>query len=227
MACTHEVGFRMTTTFSQDQDQSQPQPNGSTTRDIFIDALLASTSLATKILHIRRSARSWMLFRLFLGVAGAALVLVPFTSWNNYVLPIAGLVLFVSAILLPPAKPEMSADAKARELGASAVLDGGKFLPMDATSSVTAHLFIGTAHISVLDANFQSLLEIPTGELTSARALPAGNEWLLEVTWAENATEFSYRGIFAEHLARLAESALQRVMRPAVAVTPKSRAVSA
>jgi hypothetical protein len=208
------------------QEHSEPQPNGST-RDVFIGALLAIAWLATKILHIRRSARTWMLSRVFLGVVGAALVLVPLTSGNNYILPIAGLVLFVCAILLPPAKPQMSADAKARELGAFAFVNGGEFLPMDATSSVAVQLFVGTAHVSVLDATFQPLLEIPTGELTSARAVPAERGWLLELTWAANAAEFSYRGILAEYLARVAESALHRVMRPAVAVTPKRRAAGA
>jgi hypothetical protein len=215
----------MTTTFSE--DQSQPQPSGSTTHHVFISALLAIASLAMKILHGRRSSRSWMLFRIFLGVAGAVLVLVPLTSGNNYVLPIAGLVLFVSATLLPPAKPQMSADAKARELGAFVVVNGGKFLPMDATSSVAVQLFIGTAQISVLDASFGPLLEIPTGELTSARAVPAEKGWLLELTWAANAAEFSYRGIFAEHLARIAESTLQIVIRPGLPVIPKRRAASA
>jgi hypothetical protein len=224
-ACFHEVELPMTTTFSQ--DQSQLQPSGSTTRHVFISALLAVASLATKMIHIRRSARSWLLFRIFLGVVGAALVLVPLTSWNSYVLPIAGLVLFVSSILLPPAKPQISAADKARELGAFAVVDGGKFLPMDASSAVAIQLFVGTAHISVLDANFQPLLEIPTGELTSVRAVPAGNGWLLELAWTENAAEFSYRGIFAEHLVHIAESALHRVMRPTIAVTPKRRAASA
>jgi hypothetical protein len=214
-------------TMTSSQEHSQPQPGGTATRDVFVGVLLAISSFATKILHVRRSARSWMLFRVFLGIAGAALVLVPLTSWNNYVLPIAGLVLFVCAILLPPAKPQMTADAKARELGASAVVNGGKFLPMDATSSVAVQLFVGTAHISVLDAKFQSLLDIPTGELTSARALPTENGWLLDLTWAENAAEFSYRGLFAEHLARAAESTLHRVMRATVAVTPKRRAASA
>jgi hypothetical protein len=214
-------------TLTASQDQSQPHTNSSTTRDIFIGALLASASLGTKLLHIRRSARSWMLFRIFLGIAGAALVLVPLSSWNNYVLPIAGLVLFVSAILLPPAKPQMSADAKARELGAFVVVNGGKFLPVDVTSSVAVQLFVGTAHVSVLDARFHSLLEIPTSELTTARAVPAEKAWLLELTWAENAAEFSYRGLFAEHFVRAAERALQIVMLPAVAATPKRRAASA
>jgi hypothetical protein len=209
------------------QEQAEPQSNGSTMRDVFIGALLASASLATNITHIRRSARSWMLFRIFLGVAGAALVLVPLTSGNNYVLPIAGLVLFVCAILLPPAKPQMSPDAKARELGAFAVVNGGRFLPMDAASSVAVQLFVGTAHTSVLDASFQPLLEIPTGELSSARAVPAEKGWLLEVIWAENAAEFSYRGIFAEYLARIAEDTLRRVMRRALPITPKRRAASA
>lgn len=215
----------MTMTYSQ--ENSEPQPDGSTTRDFLIGALLAIVSVATKMIHIRRSARSWMLFRVFLGVAGAALVLVPLTSWNSYVLPIAGLVLFVSSILLPPAKPQMSAADKARELGAFAVVDGGKFLPMDASSAVAIQLFVGTSHISALDANFQPLLEIPAGELTSARAVPAGYGWLLELAWTENAAEFSYRGIFAKHLARAAESALHRVMRPTAAVTPKRRAANA
>lgn len=215
----------MTTISSQ--EQSEPQPNGPTTRDIFIGALLALASLATGILHIRHSARSWMLFRIFVGVGGAALVLVPLTSGNSYVLPIVGLVLFVSAILLPPAKPQMSADAKARELRASVVVDGGKFLPMDATSFVAVRLFVGTAHISVLDATFQPLLEIPTAELISAGAVPADKGWLLELTWAGNAAEFSYRGIFAEHVAHLAESALQSVMHSTLRVPPKRRAASA
>jgi hypothetical protein len=214
-------------TVTSTQDQSQPQPDGSSRRDVFIGALLVIASLANKILHIRRSARSWMLFRVFLGVAGAALVLVPLTSGNNYVLPIAGLVLFVSAILLRPAKPQMSVEAKARELGVFVVVNGGKFLPMDAASSVAVHLFVGTAHISVLDASFQPLLEIPTGELASARAVPAEKGWLLELTWAANAAEFSYRGIFAERLARTAESALHRVKLSVLPAISKSRAASA
>ena len=215
----------MTKTFSQ--ENSEPQPNGSMTRGLFISALLAIASLATNALHIRRSARSWMLFRILLGVTGAALVLVPVASGNSYALPVAGLVLFVCAILLPPAKPQMSADAKARELGALAVVDGGEFLPMDATSFVAVQFFVGTAHILVLDTKSQSLLDIPTGELSSARAVPAEKGWLLEVTWAANAAEFSYRGIFAEHLARTAESALHRVMGFAPPATPRRRAASA
>ena len=212
-------------TFSE--EQPQPQTSGLTQRRVFIGALLAIASLISNILHVRRSARSWMLFRIFVAVGGAALVLEPLTSGNNYVLPIAGLVLFVSAILLPPAKPQMSADAKARELGAFAVVNGGRFLPMDATSSEAVQLFIGTAQISVLDATFQPLLEIPTSEVTSARAVPAEKGWLLELTWSANAAEFSYRGIFAEHLAHLAESTLQIVIRPGLPVTPKRRAASA
>lgn len=215
----------MTMTFSE--EQPQPQTSGLTQRRVFIGALLAIASLISKILHLHRSARSWMLFRVFLGAAGAALVLEPLTSGNNYVLPIAGLVLFVSAILLPPAKPQMSIDAKARELGAFAVVNGGKFLAMDAASPAAVQLFIGAARISVLDASFQPLLEIPTSEVTSARAVPAEKGWLLELTWSANAAEFSYRGIFAEHLARLAETTVQTVIRPGLPVTPKRRAAGA
>jgi hypothetical protein len=88
-------------------------------------------------------------------------------------------------------------------------------------------LFVGTERVSVLDAHFQPLLEISAGEITSARAEQTEKGWLLEVAWSTHVEEFSYRGVFAEHLAHLAETTLRSVMRPALPAIPQRRAASA
>jgi len=46
----------------------------------------------------------------------AALVILPLGLGNNYAYALIGMVMFIAAILLPPAKPVISADDKAREL---------------------------------------------------------------------------------------------------------------
>jgi hypothetical protein len=207
--------------------QSQPRHSGSRLRNIFLGALFALVLFVPKIIYLRHNSRFGVFFRIFLGVAGAVLVLVPLVSGNNYVLPIVGLVMFVTAILLPPAKPQTTVDEKSRELGALVVVNGGRFRPVDASSSVAVQLFVGAERISVLDARFQPLLEIPAGEITSARAEQTEKGWLLEVAWSTHVAEFSYRGVFAERLAHLAETALHTVMRPALPVIPQRRAASA
>lgn len=206
--------------------RSQPQRSGATLRHVFIGALFAVVLLVPKFLRVRRNAHSWMLFRIFLGVAGAALVLVPLGSWSNYVLAIVGLTLFVSAILLPPAKPQTSADDKARELCALIVVNGGRYPPAN-VSPAAVQLFVGAERISVLDSHFQPLLEIPVNEITAARAQETEKGWLLQVTWADHIAEFSYRGVFAEHLARVAETTLHSVMHPSLPVIPQRRAAGA
>jgi hypothetical protein len=167
-----------------------------------------------------------MLFRIFLAVAGAALVIVPLGAWTSYAPAIIGLAMFVSAILLPPAKPFTGASDKARELGALVVVNGGRFKVGDAPS-FAAQLFIGADHVSVLDAHFQSFLEIPVSEITSALAEESHGRWFLHINWANKTAAFLYRGVFAEHLARVAESTVQSVLRPALPVLPQRRAASA
>ncbi|HET8922667.1 MAG TPA: hypothetical protein VFN26_06675 [Candidatus Acidoferrum sp.] len=209
------------------QPASGESKGRSTFRGSLIEVLLIRVSLVPNLLHLRRSARSWLLFRIFLGIAGAALVIAPLGLSNGYIFSVAGLAMFASAILLPPAKPQTSVNEKAHELGAILVVNGGRFRPMDASSSVAVHFFVSAERVSVLDADLQPLLEIPGGEITSVRAVQTERGWLLRVSWANNAVEFSYRGIFAEHLTRVAESAIRSVMRHSLPVIPQTRAASA
>ena len=135
-----------------------------------------------------------MLFRIILGLGGAALVLFPIASSNsNYAFSIAGLLMFVVAILLAPAKPPSTLEQKARELGALAIVDGGRYRLPNSSSSVPVQLFVAADRICALDVRFQMLLEIPTAEISSFLALQAERGWYLEVIWSTHAAEFFYR----------------------------------
>jgi len=205
---------------------SQPEDLGKRLRQLAVGALFALVLLIPQILHVRRNPRSWMVLRIFLGVAGAAMVVLPLGLGTSFVPAIVGLAMFISAILLPPAKPDTKADDKAHELGALVVINGGRFQPGSAPSAAV-QLFVGAESVWVLDRSFQPLLEIPVSEITAACAGQSKESWRLRMTWASHTAEFSYGGIFAEHLARVAESTIRSVMRPALPVLPQRRAAGA
>ena len=205
---------------------TQPESFGKKLRHLAFGALFVLVLLIPKMLHLRRNPRSWMLFRIFLAIAGAALVIIPLGAWSSYVPAILGLAMFVSAILLPAAKSFTGAGDKARELGALVVVNGGRFKLGD-EPSFAAQLFVGAEHVRVLDSHLQSCLEIPVGEITSALAEESHGHWFLRINWANKTAAFLYRGVFAEHLARVAESTIHNVMRPALPVLPQRRAAGA
>jgi len=191
-----------------------------------MNALFALTQLAHNLLHLRRNPRSWLVFRVALGFAGAALVILPLSLWNSWIAGIAGLAMFTVAILLPPAKSGTSADRKARELGALIVLDGGKYQPENAPAAAV-QIFVGTENIWALDSRFQPLLVIPTEEISSVSVEESAGRWNLQIRWLDRTAEFSYRGIFADLLARRAETSLRAVMPAALPIAPKRRAAGA
>jgi hypothetical protein len=207
---------------------SQHEGTGARLRNLVIGAMFAAVLLIPKLLRIRRNAQSWMAFRIFLGFAGAALVILPLSLWNSWLAAIAGLAMFLAAILLPPAEPRTIPDEKARELGALVIVNGGKYQPGN-TAPAFVQLFVGAERIWALDPQFQPLLVIPAAEILSANVIQAQakNHWILQVRWSDNAAEFSYQGIFAEHFARVAESSLGGVMHSPLPILPRGRAASA
>jgi uncharacterized membrane protein len=206
--------------------ETQREGTGVRLRSAAIGALFALVLLIPKLVHLRRNPRTWLLFRIVLGFAGAALVVLPLGLWNNWLASIAGLALFLVATLLPAAKADTTTDEKARELGAFVVVNGGRYQPGNALPA-SAQLFVGAEHVWALDAHFQPLVVIPVADMTSARAEEFDSRWLVHIRWADHHAEFVYRGIFAEHLARVAESTLRSVMRPSLPVLPQRRAASA
>ena len=195
-------------------------------RRAVIGALFALVLLIPKLLRIRGNARSWMAFRIILAFAGAALVILPLSLWNSWLAGIAGLAMFLAAILLPPAKPYAAPDDKARELGALVVVNGGRFQVHD-SAPVPVRLFVGLDKIWALDPQLHALLVIPVIGISSVLALRRNRCWLLQVRWPQNAAEFFFDGFFAEHLARVAEATLSGVMRSPLPMLSRSRAAGA
>jgi hypothetical protein len=207
---------------------SQHQGTGARLRNLVIGAMFAGVLLLPKLRGIRRNAQSWMAVRIFLGFAGAALVILPLSLWNSWLAAIAGLAMFLAAILLPPAEPRTIADEKARELGALVIVNGGKYQAGNRAPAFV-QLFVGAERIWALDSQFQPLLVIPAAEIISTNAIQAQakNHWILQVRWSDHSAEFSYQGIFAEHLARIAQSSLGSMMHSALPILPRSRAANA
>lgn len=205
---------------------SQHEGTGSRLRHVLIGALFALVLLIPKLLRIRSNAQSWMAFRIILAFAGAALVILPLSLWNSWLAAIAGLAMFLAAILLPPAKPHTTPDDKARELGALVIVNGGQYQPGNSPSA-PVQLYVGAEQIWALDSHFHPLLVIPAAEIISTKALQERERWILQVCWPDNLAEFTYQGIFAEHLARVAESTLASLKHSPLTVLPRSRAASA
>ncbi len=195
-------------------------------RNIAIGALFAVVLIVPKLLRIRRDERSWTAFRILLGIAGAALVILPLAFWNSWLAAIAGLALFLTAALLPPAKPDSQVDEKAKELGVLVVVNGGRFQPGTGPAS-SVQLFVGSNNIWALNSHLHPLLRIPVSEISSVRAEETAAGWVLRIRWTDRIGEFSYHGIFAEHLARVAESTIHSVKPSALPILPRRRAASA
>jgi hypothetical protein len=88
-------------------------------------------------------------------------------------------------------------------------------------------LFVCPERIWALDPHQQPLLVIPVSQISSAVASESAADWIVRIRWAEHTADFHYRGIFAEHLARVAESTLRSLIHPPLPVIPQKRAATA
>jgi len=225
---------------------SQQESFASRLRNFGISALFGLVLLIPKLLNIRRDRRSWLAFRILLALSGASLVILPLSLWNSWTAAIAGLAMFLAAILLPGAKPDTSLADTAAQLGALVIVNGGTYQRENTTlgsgqlesawgaswraanaAGETVQLFVCPDRIWALDAHLHPLLVIPTSQIVSATAAESAGDWILRVRWDEHTADFHYLGIFAEHLARVAESTLSSVIHPSLPVLPQKRAATA
>src|ERR1700689_3759885 len=157
---------------------------------MLIGALFAGVLLVPKILNLRRDERSWTAFRVLLGIAGAGLVILPLAFWNSWLAAIAGMAMFRTGALLPPATSFITVDDKARELGALVVVNGGKYMS-DSGSAGSVQLFVGAGYIWALDSRFQILQTIPVSEVSSVNAEGMDGLWTVRVRRTEQIAESS------------------------------------
>ncbi len=198
-------------------------------RNFLGDAVFLLIQRFPRLLKFQSSESSWTIFRLLLGCFGAALVVLPLSFWIGWVTgiiaPIGGLVLFVASILLPPLELESETDRKARELGTSTMVSGGEYQPGNAPAA-QARLFISPTHIWALDNHFNPLVVVPTPEISNLSLRSQEDDWVLQIRWLDHKAEFSFKGIFAERFARLAEGSVRASLPESLQVPSKGRAAA-
>src|SRR5229473_5300585 len=95
--------------------------------DSVADSLFFVSRTFPKVLTLRSSPSAWTGFRILLGIAGAALVVLPLSLWNAWAFAPVGLALFLLAVLLPPLRHDRGTAQTTQQLAAYEVLDGGRF----------------------------------------------------------------------------------------------------
>ena len=178
--------------------------------------LFGTILMIPRLRRLRRRVWAWTGVRLVM-TAGGALCLwhIAHARAEITMLPL-GMIL-VAAGLLIRAKPEIkSADALAGELDALVVLNGGALQPSpDSVTIPETRIFVHPERILALGSSGRRLLEIPFATVKSLAANPAtdgpgAKPWKVEIRWADHGVvTFRYDGVFAEHLARVAESTLR------------------
>jgi hypothetical protein len=158
-----------------------------------------------KVNRLRGQKKLWNFIRVLVAFAGAGMLALGVLSGHSYALLAAGALMLLFALVMSATGAHLSVDARARELGALIVVDGGCYID-SAGSRHRAKLFLAPDRLRVLDSALQVLLEIPLQQIRSLSVRPAGIHWNLRIEGAETAAEFTYEGSFAEHLARVADA---------------------
>jgi len=191
-----------------------------------LSVLFAAILVIPKVRALRRKIWEWSAVRIVVALLGCSL------GWrykhaNGGVADLVVGVALMAFGLLVRAKPEpKSVDAQARELDALVVLNGGAFVPAGSERpSCLVSIFVNPDRLFVVDEREHSLEEIPlirVRELTARPVLEQGESeaeaqtWDLEITWESKdmrKVRFRYDGVFAEHLARVAETTIRNLLR--------------
>ncbi len=176
--------------------------------------------------RLRRNPSSWFAFRLFLGVLGAALVLLPLALPESWIASIVGLVLFLTSILLPPARQEEPASRTHPSPVHQLILTGAEYSEVG-SAPVPVKLFVSEQQLLAMKPNLQPAVVVPFSGLQSVFLQRSDQSWLLVLESAVDETVFSFHGVFAERNSRKAESAIRRFAPVTPAEKPKARAAGA
>jgi hypothetical protein len=201
--------------------------NASLAKEALFSAAFRTSQTFPQILALRATPRLWQAFRIFLGIAGAALIVLPLGIWNAWLFAPVGLVFFLVAVLLPPVTGSPHLTSVVKHLHAYASLDGGKFSPTEESSEV--RLLLAKDRIWALNDKLQPMFVIPTAEFNALQLRQEDGSCLLELGWGQNRSTLFFDGLFAERRAHEAASALQRIVHTPAIVSekPKARAAGA
>jgi hypothetical protein len=196
------------------------------TRKAALSVLFAAILVIPKIRALRRKIWEWSAVRILAASLGCLL------GWrykhaNGGVVDLVVGIALMAFGLLVRAKPQTkSLDAQARQLDALVVLNGGAFIPEgNERSARLVNIFVNPDRLFVVDEREHTLEEIPLVRVRelAARPVPVSDEpqaeaqtWDFEITWESKdvrTARFRYDGVFAEHLARVAETTVRNLLR--------------
>jgi len=170
--------------------------------------IFAIVLIIPKVNRLRRRSRTWNMVRALMAVVGTGMLVLAVACGYAAAPLAAGVLMLLFASILAPERPEFSIDARAKELGALIVVDGGQYV--DASGSAhRVKLFLAPHRLLVLNPALQVLAEIPLHEIRALVVEPASADWSFRVERAETMATFVYEGTFGEHLARVAEATVR------------------
>ena len=182
--------------------------------------LFGTILLIPRLRRLRRRVWAWTIVRLAMAGCGGWLIWRFVQARAGVAALVCGVLLLAGGLLIRANPARKSLDAMARELGALIVLNGGVFRQSPDSAPVPhASILVQPEQITVMGSADRRLLEIPLARVRrlEARPVTAGDRngeapWEVEIQWMAEApctARFQYEGVFAEHLARVAESTLR------------------
>jgi hypothetical protein len=181
--------------------------------------IFALVLMIPKVNRLRRRKRAWNLIRILVAIAGTAILVFGLARGHGFDLIFVGALMLLVGLLLSTERPEISIDARAKELGALITVDGGHYIDAAGNRHRTK-LFVGPDRLWALDSALHVLLEIPLTQVRTLVVEPAGADWFFRVDCERTKTEFIYEGSFAQHLAGVAEATVRSRLNRELSVLP-------
>ena len=191
-----------------------------------LSVLFTAILIIPKIRALRRKIWEWSAVRLVVAGLGCLLGWRYKHAHGGFVDLVFGILLMAFGLLVRAKPQAKSVDAQARELDALVVLNGGAFIPHAADRPTRlVSIFVNPDRLFVVDEREHTLEEIPVVRVRQLEACPVtapgepeeeSQTWDLAITWESNemrTARFRYDGVFAEHLARVAENTLRNLLR--------------
>jgi hypothetical protein len=181
--------------------------------------IFALVLMIPKVNRLRRRRRAWIFIRILVAIAGTAILVFGLARGHGFALIFVGALMLLFGLLLSTERPEISIDARAKELGALITVDGGRYIDAAGNRHRTK-LFVGPDRLWALDSALHVLLEIPLTQVRTLVVEPSGTNWSFRLDGQLMKAEFIYEGSFAQHLAGVAEATVRSRLNRELQVLP-------
>ena len=161
-----------------------------------------------KVNRLRRRRGAWNFIRVLLAITGTSILVFGLEHAHAVAPIVAGALILLFGLLVGAQRPEISIDARAKELGALIIVNAGHYIDAAGNRHRTK-LFVGADRLWALDSALHVVLEIPLAQIRTLVVEPSGNDWSFHVDCEQTKAEFVYDGSFAQHLAGVAEATVR------------------